>query len=127
MPVRIYDIAKKLGVESKEVIAKAKQLGITAAKVPSSSLDKITAEYLEQQFGGVKAVESTPPPPAPGIVIISEPAHVEPEPEVAEEPEAPVHVPAPVQHIEKTVEAPRAEVPAQPAAKLPEPSVEHVV
>ena len=37
MPVRIYDIAKKLGIESKEVLAKAKELGITAAKVPSSS------------------------------------------------------------------------------------------
>ncbi len=50
MPVRIYDIAKKLGIESKEVLAKAKSLGIAAAKVPSSSLDKITAEYLEQQL-----------------------------------------------------------------------------
>ena len=46
MPVRIYDIAKRLGIESKEVLAKAKALGISAAKVPSSSLDKITAEYL---------------------------------------------------------------------------------
>jgi hypothetical protein len=53
MPVRIYDIAKKLGIESKEVLVKAKALGITAAKVPSSSLDKITAEYLEEQLGGV--------------------------------------------------------------------------
>ena len=50
MPVRIYDIAKKLGLESKEVLAKAKELGIAAAKVPSSSLDKITAEYLEEQL-----------------------------------------------------------------------------
>ena len=38
MPVRIYDIAKKLGIESKEVLVKAKELGITTAKVPSSSL-----------------------------------------------------------------------------------------
>ncbi|MDA1275615.1 MAG: translation initiation factor IF-2 N-terminal domain-containing protein, partial [Verrucomicrobia bacterium] len=61
MPVRIYDIAKKLGIESKAVIARAKALGITAAKVPSSSLDKITAEYLEQQIGGPAA---TPPEPS---------------------------------------------------------------
>lgn len=46
MIVRVYDIAKKLGIESKQVLMKAKELGI-AAKVPSSSLDKITAEYLE--------------------------------------------------------------------------------
>src|SRR5438034_5773270 len=50
MPVRIYDISKKLGLENKEVLAKAKELGIAAAKVASSSLDKITAEYLEQQI-----------------------------------------------------------------------------
>src|SRR5215472_14348768 len=50
MPVRIYDISKKLGLENKEVLTKAKELGITAARVASSSLDKITAEYLEQQL-----------------------------------------------------------------------------
>src|SRR5262245_12426215 len=76
MPVRIYDIAKKLGIESKEVLVKAKELGITAARVPSSSLDKITAEYLVEKLGGVRP---TPPPAAPPsvteekIVIVSEP------------------------------------------------------
>ena len=48
MPVRIYDIAKKLGLENKEILAKAKALGIAAAKVPSSSLDKITAEFSKR-------------------------------------------------------------------------------
>src|SRR3954467_7258278 len=86
MPVRIYDIAKKLGLESKEVIAKAKALGITAAKVPSSSLDKITAEYLEEQLGGKPAavaeapapvhvsapvmITAPPPPPAPPMPVV---------------------------------------------------------
>ena len=37
MPVRIYDIAKKLGLENKEILTKAKELGIAAAKVPSSA------------------------------------------------------------------------------------------
>src|SRR5256885_13223493 len=77
MPVRIYDIAKKLGIESKEVLAKAKALGISGAKVPSSSLDKITAEYLEEQLGGrkpVAAVEPLPPPAPPEpILIVSAP------------------------------------------------------
>jgi translation initiation factor IF-2 len=91
MPVRIYDLAKKLGVESKEVLAKAKELGI-AAKVPSSSLDKITAEFLEQQLaaclppaapvaGPAITVEPPAPTPSAPIAIISEPAlAVEPEP-----------------------------------------------
>src|SRR5580704_4148611 len=64
MPITIYNISKKLGLENKEVLAKAKELGITAAKVPSSSLDKITAEYLEEKLTGGKPVAATPPTPA---------------------------------------------------------------
>jgi hypothetical protein len=33
MPIRVYDISKKLGLENKEIIAKARALGIVAAKV----------------------------------------------------------------------------------------------
>ena len=65
MPVRIYDIAKKLGIESKIVLAKAKELGISTARVPSSSLDKITAEFLEGHFTPVQPAAPAPPhPPA---------------------------------------------------------------
>src|ERR1051325_4687053 len=75
MPVRIYDLAKKLGLESNEVLAKAKELGIAAAKVPSSSLDKITAEYLESQFTPKVAVPEPSPPAAPtSVEKSSEPA-----------------------------------------------------
>src|SRR5512133_2245087 len=81
MPVRIYDIAKKLGIESKEVLARARALGIAAAKVPSSSLDKITAEYLENELGGVKPAPAvaSPPKPAPEpVIIVSAPPAAEP-------------------------------------------------
>src|SRR5215469_13380026 len=64
MPVRIYDISKKLGLENKEVLAKAKELGI-AARVASSSLDKITAEYLEQQLVLAHPERSVAPAPTP--------------------------------------------------------------
>ena len=60
MPVRIYDISKKLGLENKQVLSKAKELGI-AARVASSSLDKITAEYLEQQLILAHPNLATPP------------------------------------------------------------------
>ena len=50
MPVRVYDLAKKLGIEANDVIDKAKDLGITQAKSPSSSLDKITAAFLESEL-----------------------------------------------------------------------------
>jgi len=72
MPVRIYDISKKLHLENKEVLAKAKELGLAAAKVASSSLDKITAEYLEQQLViqyPDRAPSSAVPPPAPAPVF----------------------------------------------------------
>jgi hypothetical protein len=69
MPVRIYDISKKLGLENKEVLAKARSLGIAAAKVASSSLDKITAEYLEEQIAkdhpGLTAPKPAPEAPKP--------------------------------------------------------------
>ena len=67
MPVRIYEIAKELNLESKLVLAKAKDLGITAAKVPSSSLDKITAEYLKEQLLPLAqtAAGTTPAPVKP--------------------------------------------------------------
>jgi translation initiation factor IF-2 len=99
MPVRIYDIAKKLGLESKEVLAKARELSIAAAKVPSSSLDKISAEWLEEEIiksnPAVAARLAPKPPeekpkPAPveeKIQIISAPPPApEPVPETKPEP-----------------------------------------
>src|SRR6266853_5889344 len=78
MPVRIYDISKKLGLENKEVLSKAKELGIAAARVASSSLDKITAEYLEQQLILAHPNLATPPPQvsAPAQPAPSEPIRV---------------------------------------------------
>lgn len=76
MPVRIYEIAKKLGIENKEVLVKAKELGIAAARVPSSSLDKITAEFLESHLKpAVPVAPPAPPtPPPPPIEIHAAPS-----------------------------------------------------
>src|ERR1041385_1030848 len=87
MPVRIYDIAKKLGIENKEVLAKAKELGIAAARVPSSSLDKITAEYLESHLGPPRIATPAPTPVAPEPIVLvkaPEPPPPEPAPEIVE-------------------------------------------
>ncbi len=89
MPVRIYEIAKKVGIPSKEVLAKAKELGIANAKVASSTLDKITAEYLEEQIAGKPEPEAPAEEPqaAAEPVIITAPVEEETpqEPEAAEE------------------------------------------
>src|SRR5258705_13801529 len=118
MPVRIYDISKKLGLENKEVLTKAKELGIAAARVASSSLDKITAEYLEQQLilAHPNLAAAAPPAPAPApvqpsqVTITSAPPPPPPvEVETAGEPEVGIAVATAV--LEQ--EPPTAEAPAQ--------------
>ncbi|MBM3849691.1 MAG: translation initiation factor IF-2 [Verrucomicrobia bacterium] len=88
MPVRIYEIAKKLNLESKFVLNKAKELGIAAAKVPSSTLDKITAEFLEEQLAPLaKPVE--PPKPLEMVpVTIIHALPPEPPPAEAAQPQS---------------------------------------
>src|SRR5262245_1066857 len=122
MPVRIYDISKKLGLENKEILAKAKELGIAAAKVPSSSLDKITAEYLEDELRKAHPELSAPagpkPPPAPPRV--EEPVLVVKAPPPP--PPLPVEPPPPPPVAEAP--APEPEVPVEPAVTAaPEPEV----
>ena len=113
MPVRIYDISKKLGLQNKEIIAKAKSLGIAAARVPSSSLDKITAEDLENhlledhpelaaKFAAPPVVEAPKPAPiAEKVVFITAPPPEPTKPEVKEEPPKVELTPPPV------IEAPK--------------------
>jgi translation initiation factor IF-2 len=119
MPVRIYDIAKKLGIESKEVLARAKALGITAAKVPSSSLDKITAEYLENEMGGARPpappIPVAPAPP-PEVVILAPPPPVTPPPPLEPTPEP---VSAPISEVIELPPAPPATV--APVEEAPQP------
>ena len=129
MPVRIYDIAKKLGLESKEILTKAKDLGITAAKVPSSSLDKISAEWLEEEIIKAnpalaaklapKPVEEVPKP-APveeKIQIISAP----PPPPVEIKPEPPPVVMAEAKPKIESVAAPAPEIPPVIQTAPPKP------
>jgi translation initiation factor IF-2 len=115
MPVRIYDIAKKLGIESKEVLAKAKELGIPGARVPSSSLDKITAEYLYEQMAGSMPPQPEAPPPAPEpIVLVTAPPEEPPAPVIAEPPSVELEPPAAESADEIAVETPEETPPPVP-------------
>lgn len=121
MPVRIYEIAKELKLENKVVLSKAKELGIAAAKVASSSLDKITAEYLRDQLlpmagvgaaeGAAPAAEAAPPTEPDRPVIIVPPALV------AEAPPAPEPTPAPPE-VPSAAPVVAAEPPAEVAAPV---------
>jgi len=106
MPVRVYDIAKKLGLENKEILSKAKEMGIAAAKVPSSSLDKITAEWLEEEI-----IKSNP---AIAARLSPKPVEEKPKP-------APIDQPIVVIHAPPAAPPP---APEPPVEKLPEPVVE---
>jgi len=123
MPVRIYDLAKKLGIESKEVIAKAKELGIAGARVPSSSLDKITAEYLESHFTPAKPAPppSPPPVPEPILVVTAPPAEPPaPIPEIKIEPQAEV-TPMAAEAPPVVTETDQKTIPEEPPAPRPPP------
>ena len=141
MPVRIYDISKKLGLENKDIISKAKALGITAAKVASSSLDKISAEYLENELlkdhPDIAARLNAPPQEAPKapvvdekIVVITAPPPPPPAPVVEAPapppPPAPVHIPngvepTPVEIVKEEIAEPvvAAAVVVEPPAPPP--------
>jgi translation initiation factor IF-2 len=121
MPVRIYDISKKLGLENKVILTKAKSLGIAAAKVPSSSLDKISAEYLEEELckehPEVAARLAPPPPPPPKAappepIVVIKPPPEPPKPEVKEEPPPVEAAPPPV--VEPPKPPPPPPLPAGP-------------
>jgi translation initiation factor IF-2 len=119
MPVRIYEISKKLGLENKEILAAAKSLGIAAAKVPSSSLDKITAEYLEEEI--LKTHPEVAARLKPGAAAPAEPkpAPVEQKIEIIKAPEPPPAPPV----VEAPAPAPIIETPA-PAVVETAPVVE---
>jgi translation initiation factor IF-2 len=143
MPVRIYDISKKLGLENKEILAKAKALNITAAKVPSSSLDKISAEYLEEELikerpelaarlahkpaeapkppvveEKIIVISAPPPPPTPAAPLPAPPIVTVPQAAPAAAP-----VVAPVAKIEAPQVVPPQSVPAStPTVVTPPPA-----
>lgn len=142
MPVRIYDIAKKLGLENKDIISKAKSLGITAAKVASSSLDKISAEYLEGEIlkdhpdiaarlhaPAVEAPKAPPveekivvitaPPPPPPVETVTQPETTTATTTTTVEVEPPP--PPPVETKEEVVQ-PTATAIAEPPPPPPPPA-----
>ena len=51
--IKIHEIAKKLGVNSKEVLEKAIELGVEV-KTHMSSVDEKDAKRIEAKFSGVK-------------------------------------------------------------------------
>jgi hypothetical protein len=145
MPIRIYELAKDLNLKSNVVLAKARELGVSKAKVPSSQIDKITGEWLRGELlkwkstlpsqpssGDIKPsrfgnTPSTPPIPAEELpILIARPPAINPagptkkdRPEVTEHPGQPARVlPAAVLPIPNKLAVPTVgrETAVKPAA-----------
>ena len=56
MPVRIYDIAKRLGVDSKVVLAKAKELGYDAGFGTGCYAENVASFAIEEWVRRQRAI-----------------------------------------------------------------------
>src|SRR5271170_1221189 len=79
MSIRVHELAKRCGLSNKEMIDKLHLMNYPV-KSHSSTVDKITAESIEKEYGYVP-----PPPPAPEPIVAS--ASPAPAPEIAEKAE----------------------------------------
>src|SRR5438876_3240530 len=109
MSIRVHDLAKHCGLTNKEMVEKLRAMNYPV-KSHSSTVDKITAESIEKEYGYV------PPAPEPAPKPAEVPA---PTPVVASAPKvevAPAKAPAPP--------APKPEIaaPSQPQVILPRPA-----
>jgi translation initiation factor IF-2 len=95
MSIRVHDLAKHCGLTNAEMIAKLKGMNYPV-KSHSSTVDKITAESLEKEYGYSPAPSVPPPVPAP--VAVAPPPPPAPVAVVM-----PVAIPAPV--VSKAVPA----------------------
>jgi len=59
MSIRIHELAKKLSMDNKDLMALLKERGYPAKSV-SSTVDNITAEALEQELAAKKPAETAP-------------------------------------------------------------------
>ncbi|WNG84131.1 translation initiation factor IF-2 [Mycobacterium sp. ITM-2016-00316] len=110
---RVHELAKELGVTSKEVLARLSDQG-EFVKSASSTVEAPVARRLRESFGGGKSA----PADAPAAKAPSKPASAGggPKPGPKPAPQAPPAPPAPAPA------APPAPAPAAPAAQAPMPA-----
>jgi translation initiation factor IF-2 len=82
--MRVYELARELGVESKEVLAQAEELGLEV-KTASSGLDDDGAELVRLAFAPEAAEAPEAPEASEAGAVVSEPGPTEAEPGAAEE------------------------------------------
>ncbi len=81
--IRIYELARDLGLESSEVLDQALALGL-AVKTASSGLDETEVELVKLGLAGEPAPTPKDPPPATPEAAPEVPTDAAPEPEVSD-------------------------------------------
>ncbi|MFC1421453.1 translation initiation factor IF-2 [Streptacidiphilus cavernicola] len=114
--VRVYELAKDLGVESKVVMAKLQELG-EFVRSASSTIEAPVVRKLEVAFGGASApakpaASSKPAPPKPAGAT----------PAAAPRPGAPRPAPRPAAAAPAAPAAPRPAAAPRPGAPAPRPA-----
>ena len=144
MSIRVHDLAKRCGLTNKEMVEKLHAMNYPV-KSHSSTVDKITAEALEQEYGYVPPAPPAPAAPAPqpeapaapaaapatapasatATATLDAPATLTPKPATISKPAAPHTVVAPAA-LPKAAPAPAkpvaAPVPVTPTAPVASPS-----
>jgi len=132
---RVYELAKELGMQNKELVDWLQARGYDEVKSHSSSLDEDVAQSVMEKVQAERNPTPAPAPMAQGFVVRrrrAEPAPVEAQPEPAaalptateveaeaEETAAPVEEEAPAVAAEATEEAPVQEPEAAAEAEAP--------
>jgi translation initiation factor IF-2 len=112
MSIRVHELAKHCGLTNKQMVEKLQAMKYPV-KSHSSTVDKITAESIEKEYGYVPPAPAPPPPP---VVIETKPVEVATPPPPAPLTKPPP-VPAPVTLPKPIIAAPKpAPVPVIAAA-----------
>jgi len=125
--VRVYELARELGVENKELIARLEKLGILSKK-PTSTLEDTEVERAKRDFRGVELPQEMEEKRIKSTVIrrravrtsaeeVPEPATEEP---VAAEPEKPEAAAEPVKEEKRGAQLPPLP-PEKPQPGAPQP------
>jgi translation initiation factor IF-2 len=117
---RISELAKELGVTSKEVLAKAQELG-EYVKSASSTVEAPVARQIREAFPGAPNGAAAPAKKAPAKKAPAKAVAAEPQPEVVAAPPVAV-VEAPVVAPPAPVAAPAPATPVAPAAAAVAPA-----
>jgi translation initiation factor IF-2 len=76
MSIRIHELAKKIGMDNKQLLSLLKERKYDVKSV-SSTIDNISAEALEQEFGGKVEAMPTAETPPPAAIAAPVPAELE--------------------------------------------------